>query len=88
VRVNYDNDDRLVEVRVYVDGRRVKRVRAFNVSRRVRIGRMPEHGTHLLKVFARLSDRRKVLLSRRYNGCTHGPTHLRVLRTPNAIKEP
>jgi uncharacterized repeat protein (TIGR01451 family) len=87
IRVSYDNDDRLVEVRISLDGRRVRRVRGFNVGRRVPVPRVSEHGTHVITVFARLSDRRRVLVTRHYRGCTHGSTHLTVLRTSNVIKE-
>jgi uncharacterized repeat protein (TIGR01451 family) len=88
IRVSYDNDDPLVEVRVYLDGHRVRWVRGSHVSRRVAVPRVSEHGAHEIKVFARLSDHRRVTVTRSYRGCTHGSTHLEVLPTSGVTKEP
>jgi hypothetical protein len=87
-QVDYDNDDALVEVRTYIDGRRTHRVTGSHISRRVVIKGVPQHGSHVLKVFARLSDRRRVEFTRRYHGCRHGRTHRHVIPTRNIIKEP
>jgi hypothetical protein len=67
IRLRQPKRGRIVALRVYVNGTRV-RVRGKRLARRVRIGRLPR-GRSQVRVVARTANGRRVQVKRRYRTC-------------------
>jgi hypothetical protein len=79
-RIHQPRHGRIVAVRVFLDGKRVKSVHGRRVTR-VTLTRLPR-GTFTVKVVATTNRHSRTVSVRRYRGCTKGRPHTTVHRGP------
>jgi hypothetical protein len=75
-RVHQPRGGRVVAVAVYVNGRRVKRVRGRRVTHVV-VGRLPR-GVFTVRIVATTDGGSRTVSVRRYRGCRKGRPHTHV----------
>ncbi len=80
-RIHQPRHGSVVAVRVYVNGKLIRRVRGRRIVRVV-VHRLPK-GKFTVKIVARTSSGSETVSVRRYRGCTKGRPHTRVHRHPH-----
>lgn len=86
-RVLYDRDDRVVRVEVRIGKRRVLVRTGHSLSRTIKVPKLPQRGTHVVRAIVKLDDRRIIIQARRFRGCVAGKLRQHIPFVPGIVEE-